>query len=138
MSQLDQLVRLRTWELDEKRRILADLQRQADTLHAARRALDQELAREKAAAAGSIEARQAFEAYAAHFKTRVAKADAAIAEKEGEVEAANEEVIEAFQELRKAEIARDEFERREAERLARLEQMEIDELARNMSQRKPY
>ena len=48
----------------------------------------------------------------------------------------NEEVLESYQELCKAEAVLEEHKTQEAERIGRLEQMEIDEIALNMMERR--
>ncbi|MEP6148721.1 MAG: flagellar FliJ family protein, partial [Nisaea sp.] len=87
---------------------------------------------EKQAAAGSLEARRTLEAYMQHFKARVHAQNERIEAKRREIDAVNEEVLDSYQELCKAEAVRDEYNAREAERIGRLEQMEIDEIALNM------
>lgn len=136
MSQFGQLIRLRTWELDEKRRAMAALMDEEGAMLAEGKAMDRELEREKKAAAGSLDARSTLEAYMAHFKQRKKKLAERIAAKRQEIAAANEEVLDAYQELRKAEAVQEEYEARESERLARLEQLELDEIALNMMQRR--
>lgn len=132
MSQFQQLTRLRTWELDEKRRVMGVLLQEEAALQAQADAMQREFEREKQAAAGSLEARRTLEAYMHHFKTRVQAQQELIAAKKREIDAANEEVLDAYQELCKAEAVMNEHEAREAQRLGRLEQMEIDEIALNM------
>ncbi|WP_193170280.1 flagellar FliJ family protein [Nisaea nitritireducens] len=132
MSQFEQLIRLRTWELDEKRRAMGVLLQEEAGLLAESEAMQRELDREKQAAAGSLEARRTLEAYMSHFKSRVQAQDQRIEAKRREIDAANEEVLESYQELCKAEAVLDEHKTREAERIGRLEQMEIDEIALNM------
>lgn len=135
MSQFEQLVRLRTWELDEKRRILGELQRAANALHQRRRDLDDELAREKAVAAGSVDGMMTFTAFTSRMRKRMEEMDRRIAEAEEQVEAANEVVRDAFGELRKVEIAKQRFDEREAIRLARIEQAQLDEMAQQIHRR---
>lgn len=132
MSQFEQLIRLRTWELDEKRRAMGLLLQDEAGLLAESDAMQREFDREKQAAAGSLEARRTLEAYMSHFKERVREQDERIEAKRREIDAANEEVLECYQELCKAEAVLDEHKTREAERIGRIEQMEIDEVALNM------
>ncbi|UUX50521.1 flagellar FliJ family protein [Nisaea acidiphila] len=136
MSQFEQLVRLRTWELDEKRRAMGVLLEEEAAMIAETEEMDREFEREKQAAGGSLEARRTLEAYMVHFKQREQALAGRIAQKRTEIDAANEEVLDAYQELRKAEAAQEQHEAREAERVARLEQMELDEIALNMMKRR--
>ncbi|WP_028464599.1 flagellar FliJ family protein [Nisaea denitrificans] len=132
MSQFEQLIRLRTWELDEKRRAMGMLLQEEAGLLAESDAMQREFEREKQAAAGSLEARRTLEPYMHHFKSRLRALEERIEAKRREIEAANEEVLESYQELCKAEAVEKEQKTREDERVGRLEQMEIDEIALNM------
>lgn len=136
MSQFEQLVRLRTWELDEKRRAMGALLADEAALRAEQEAMAREFEMEKQAAGASFEASRALEGYMVHFKQREKALADRIAAKRAEIDAANEEVLDAYQELRKAEAAQEQYEAREAERIARLEQMELDEIALNISMRR--
>ncbi|WP_420404632.1 hypothetical protein [Nisaea sp.] len=136
MSQFEQLVRLRTWELDEKRRAMGALLAEEAALHSEREGMAREMEMEKQAAGTSLDARLALEGYMAHFKLREKALADRIAAKQSEIDAANEEVLDAYQELRKAEAAQEQHAAREAERIARLEQMELDEIALNIMKRR--
>lgn len=136
MSQFDQLVRLRTWELDEKRRAMGVLLEEQALLVAEGEAMERELEHEKRTAGGSLDARSVLEAYMAHFKQRQEVLAQRMAAKQSEIDAANEEVLDAYQELRKAEAVQEEHAAREALRIGRLEQMELDEIALNMTKRR--
>ena len=136
MSQFEQLIRLRTWELDEKRRAMGVLLQEEAAFLAESDAMQHEFDREKQAAAGSLEARRTLEAYMHHFKARTKALEERIQAKRREIDAANEEVLDCYQELRKAEAVMEEYKAREAERIGRLEQMEIDEIAINMMKRR--
>jgi len=136
VSQFDQLVRLQEWELDEKRRVLVEKQEAVLALIDKRQALEDELAREQAIASSSVEASVSYGVFANQVIERRAQIDAEILEKEEEVAEANDEMVLAFQELRKAEIVRDEYNERERLKALRLEQLEIDEIARNLHRRK--
>ena len=132
MSQFEQLVRLRTWELDEKRRAMGFLLEEEASLLAEADAMQHELDREKQAATASLEARRTLEAYMQHFKSRVQAQNERIKAKRREIEVANEGVLDSYQELCKAEAVLEEHNSQEVERIGRLEQMEIDEIALNM------
>ena len=136
MSQVEQLIRLRTWELDEKRRAMGLLLQEEAHLLAEADAMQHELDREKQAAAASLEARRTLGAYMQHFKSRLQAQNEQIEAKRREIDAANEEVLESYQELCKAEAVLEEHKTQEAERIGRLEQMEIDEIALNMMERR--
>ena len=65
MVQVEQLIRLRTWELDEKRRAMGLLLQEEAHLLAEADAMQHELDREKQAAAASLEARRTLSLHAA-------------------------------------------------------------------------
>ena len=65
MSGLDSLIRLHRWKLEEKRRVLADLEALMDDLITRASDLEVEILNEQKAAADSEEAGFAYAAYAA-------------------------------------------------------------------------
>ncbi len=136
MSQYDQLVRLREWELDEKRRALAEIQAEVDALIQKSEALEDEVEREKEIAATSFEASISYNAFANSVILRREEIAAEIAERQEAVDEANQEMLEAFQELRKAEIVRDAFDEQERLKEARRDQIELDEIAQTLHRRK--
>lgn len=136
MSQYDQLVRLRDWQLDEKRRALSEVQAEVDALIRKREALEEEVESEKQIASTSIEASMSYNAFANSVILRRERIAEEIAERQEAVDEANQEMLEAFQELRKAEIVRDEFDAKERLKEARREQIELDEIAQALHRRK--
>ena len=136
MSQYDQLVRLQEWELDQKRRMLADAESEVLALADRRRMLEEELEHEQEIAANSVEASLHYGTFANQIMARREALDSEILAKEGEVRAANNTMVEAYQELRKAEIARDKHNEEELRKAARLEQLEFDEIGRNLHLRR--
>jgi flagellar export protein FliJ len=122
------LIRLVNWRVDEKRRELSGAQ---DVLDARRKALADmadELKREQAAARASPEGAQAYANYARQYLVRRAQAGEAILAAEAEVERVREELSSLFLELKQAEITQANRDKREAERLAKLEQTALDEM----------
>jgi flagellar protein FliJ len=136
VSQYDQLVRLRDWELDEKRRALAELLAEVDALVNKRQALEDEVEREKEIASTSFEASMNYNAFANSVIMRRAQIDAEIEALQEAVDDANQVVLGAFQELRKSEIVRDDFDAGERLKESRREQMELDEIAQTLHRRK--
>ncbi len=136
MSALASLVRVHTWALNEKRQTLAGLEELADKLHGDLEALEAELQREQSAATGSIEGTIAFPAFVAAALERRKRLRVSIANLDLGIEAAREEVREAYQEVKKYELARDNDERREQEKLALTERKDLDELGATLHQRK--
>ena len=136
MTALGSLVRVHSWALNEKRQKLAGLEELADKMHEDLEQLEAELNSEQRAATGSIEGTIAFPAFVAAALERRKKLRESIADLGLAIDAARAEVREAFQEVKKYELAQDNHERREREKAARREQRELDELGADMHRRK--
>ncbi len=136
MTALGSLVRVHSWALNEKRQKLAGLEELADKMHQDLEQLEADLNNEQRAAAGSMEGTIAFPAFVAAALERRRKLRESIADLGLAIDAARAEVREAFQEVKKYELAQDNHERREREKVARREQRELDELGASMHQRK--
>ena len=136
MTAMGSLVRVHSWALNEKRQKLAGLEELADKMHQDLEHLEAELNDEQRAAAGSMEGTIAFPAFVAATLERRKKLRESIADLGLAIDAARAEVREAFQEVKKYELAQEIHERREREKVARREQRELDELGANMHQRK--
>ena len=135
MSTLGSLVRVHTWDLDEKRQTLAGMERLAEKLANDLTDLEAELLREQSAATGSVEGTIAFPAFVAAALERRKKLLVSIANLELAIEAAREEVRESYREVKKYELARDNEERRERDRLALRERNTLDELGMTLHRR---
>ncbi len=135
MSALGSLVRVHTWALNEKRQTLAGLEKLAEKLRHDLEVLEAELGQERSAATDSIEGTIAFPAFVAAALERRKRLRVSIANLELAIEAAREEVREAYQEVKKYELARDNHERRERDRLALRETKALDELAMTLHRR---
>jgi flagellar export protein FliJ len=136
MSALDQLVRLHGWTLDERRRKVTDLEQLSERLQADLTRLDGDLLREEKTAAGSLELQAAFTAYAAVARKRRERLARSIADLALEIERAQEEVSEAFQELKRYEQALANRKSREASAQQRREQTAADEIGLQMHRRR--
>ncbi len=136
MTTLGSLVRVHSWALNEKRQKLAGLEDLAGKMHEDLEQLEAELNNEQRAAAGSIEGTIAFPAFVAAALERRRKLRESIANLGLAIDAARAEVREAFQEVKKYELAQDNHERRERDKVARRERRELDELGANIHQRK--
>lgn len=136
MRPFDTLIRLAEQTLDEKRKGLSQLEAALARAHAARAALDAELAAEKKAAAASIEGGRTYGAYAQRMILRRKRADQAIADAEAQVEAAREDVRTAFAELKRFQITHDARLAKLAAEQARKDQAVMDETAQNLARRK--
>ena len=135
MSQYDKLVRLKEFELDEKRRDAGSILSEINRLTEKKQSLDVSLKQEQDISS-SIEALGQYSNFASRVKKEREIVDGAIAEVEKAYVEASRLVNAAYQEVRKAEIIRDEAVKKEAEKRRREQQMEMDEIAQNIHRRK--
>ena len=136
MSQYDKLVRLKEFELDEKRRDAGSILSEINRLTEKKQSLDVSLKQEQNISSSSIEALGQYSNFASRVKKELEIVDGAIAEVEKAYLEASRLVNAAYQEVRKAEIIRDEAVKKEAEKRRREQQMEMDEVAQNIHRRK--
>jgi flagellar protein FliJ len=136
MSALNSLVRVHSWALDEKQQKLAELEGIADKLRADLLTLEQELVQEQSAASGSVEGSIAFPAFVAAALERRKRLRESIANIGLACDAAREEVNQAFQEMKKFQLARDNQIAEEQEEAARHEQTALDEMGVDLHRRK--
>ncbi|HEY4133663.1 MAG TPA: flagellar export protein FliJ [Alphaproteobacteria bacterium] len=128
MNGLDGLIRLNKWRLDEKRQALAELERLASRLREQMTMLEQELAAEQRIAATSAEAVITYGHYANAVIVRRETLNKSLAEVEGQIRHALDDVAEAFRELKKFDIVKARRARDAAEKSKRLQQAQLDEL----------
>ena len=136
MTALGSLVRVHTWALNEKRQTLSGLEELAEKIRNDLEGLEADLGRERSAATGSIEGTIAFPAFVAAALERRKRLRVSIANLDRAIEAAREEVREVYREVKKYELARDNHERRERDRLALRERKALDELSATVHRRK--
>ena len=136
MTALGSLVRVHTWALNEKQQTLAGLEELAEKIRKDLEGLEAEMLQEQSAATGSIEGTIAFPAFVAAALERRKKLRVSIANLDLGIEAAREEVREAYQEVKKYELARDNYQRREQDRISLRERNELDELGANLHRRR--
>ncbi len=136
MSALGSLVRVHTWALNEKQQTLSGLEALGEKLRNDLEGLEAELRQEQSAATGSIEGTIAFPAFVAAALERRKRLRVSIANLDLAIEVAREEVREAYREVKKYELARDNHDHRERDRLALRERKELDELAATLHRRK--
>lgn len=129
MRNLDGVIRLHRWQVDEKGRKLREMQDLAQRLTGDIDALAAELRREQAAAARSVDALAVYEAYAARNMAQRRNLARSVAELEGEIETAREELAAAHRELKRFEIIQGDRDKRMRLRAGRLEQLAADEMA---------
>ena len=136
MSQFEKLVRLREFELDERRRESGNILNEVNMLQDEMNRLNESLKVEQKIASESLEARFLYNEFASSVIRQREWLTAALKVKEEEYESSREKVVHAYGEMRKAEIVRDEALKAEKQRGQILEQIEVDEIAQNIYRRK--
>ena len=136
MSQFEKLVRLREFELDERRRESGNILNEVNMLQDEMNRLNESLKVEQKIASESLEARFLYNEFASSVIRQREWLTAALKVKEEEYESSREKVAHSYGEMRKAEIVRDEALKAEKQRGQILEQIEVDEIARNIYRRK--
>lgn len=138
MADLNPLIRLRKYRVEEKQKVLAELFRQTELLEGRKRVLLADMEREEAMAneSTSIDAMFAFVAYAARVHTEIEKLNMLITMMEPRILKAQDEMREAFSEQKKAEIIQEQREAEEAKEIARKENTNLDEIGVEAFRRK--
>ena len=124
------LVRVNEWRVDERRRELGVLLDELNEIETSKTKLEAQLANEQKAATLDPEiAGVVFGPYADATMEQIEFLKRSIASKEEEITFAQEKLGEAYRELKKFEIARDNHRKKALEDLIRLDQRELDDLA---------
>ncbi|MBT3306303.1 MAG: flagellar export protein FliJ [Alphaproteobacteria bacterium] len=126
---LQTLIRLNEWTVDERRRELGDVLGSLETLESGLTRLGEELVREQQAAQSSPDvAGFLYGSYATAVIDRRYHLNAGIAQMTAKVTEARERLDEAYRELKKYEVAHENRTLKLAKEASRLEQIEMDEL----------
>lgn len=129
MTRFDGLIRLRKWQLDGERRKLAELEQHRADIHAGIEQLQRDLMAEQEVASVSESAGYTYGGFAQAVIARREELFTRLADANQAVEAQHQVVREAFEELKRYEIAAERArERAEAER-DRAEEIEDNEIA---------
>jgi len=136
MSQYDKLVRLKEFDLDERRRDAGSILAEVNRLTEKKQSLELSLKQEQDISSSSVEVLGQYSKFALRVLKEREMLDEAIVEVEKAYSEANRLVTAAYQEVRKAEIIRDEAAKKEAEKIRRDEQIESDEVAQNIHRQK--
>ncbi len=129
MSSLKTIIRLHKWQLDEKRRALAELQNLADRLKAEIERLKADLANEQETARRNPEFAFNYASFARGAMERGKRLTQSLGQVDMQIAAATDQMAEAFQELKRFELAEEERLKREKEKLKRKEAIMLDETA---------
>jgi len=137
MSGLDQLMRLQKWTLDEKRRQALDLEALIDKFENDTRLLDEEVLREIDAAQQSIDLQRGLPAYRKMMQERRERLEQSIANLRVELARIQDEIAEAFSELKKTEQTIQSRKQRQRQQERRREQIVADDIGIELHRRRP-
>lgn len=129
MKGLPALIRLHRWQLDGKRRELADLEQLEDQLMAEAQRLEDEVAAEQDYAKSSEAGSFAYGGFALGVIERRKRIQASIDDIRQQIEAKREEVADAYRELKRYEITLAERQKREKLETERRAQAALDEIS---------
>jgi chromosome segregation ATPase len=128
MADLQPLIRLHKYQLDEKRRALAALYSDMALLEQRRRKLEDEYTREKEAVEKSGDIHFTFAGYAKGVQLQRDDIESAETELEKRIETAKDDMMETFSELKKYEMTQAERDRLEEEERRIREGLLMDEI----------
>ncbi len=128
MSALRRLVQIHSWDLEQRRKRLAELEQLAAKTRRQITEIDDQIEEEKQHAALSPDGSQLFASFLSVALTRRKRAESRLASLEGSIERTRSEVEQAFQDLKKFEVADEVQEQRRAEEDQRRQQIALDEL----------
>lgn len=128
MADLDALIKLHRYELDEKRRALGELYTAFAALEQKERDIERAFALEKAAVEASGDLHFTFAGYIARVRQQKKELAAEKAALEEQITAAKDSLMESFSELKKYEMTQAERDRVEAEERLFKESQEMDEI----------
>jgi flagellar export protein FliJ len=129
VKSLDTIIRLHKWKLDERRRALGELQALSDQLGAEIVRLDGELEREKAIATETPASSIDLAGYLKAMLTRRAHLKVSQTHVDKQIAAAQDEIANAFAELKRFELAKADRDRRAAQKQRKIEMAAFDEIA---------
>ena len=129
MSVIEKLIRFHKFDLDEKRRVLRELEEQESRIQEGIDRINQELESEQAFARGTTDFAAYYGGYAKRTKGRREALEVELGKAHGEVEDAREIVVKAFEELKKYEITKDQDDHRAYLEEERQDRIELDEIS---------
>lgn len=137
MKSRDTLIRLRRFELDEKRQKVTDIETMIADFQQMSRDLDRQIEDEQARAGVSDINHFAYPTFAKAAVQRRDNLATSIEELEAKLDAAREELAEAFEEVKKVELIEERDQERTRVSRNRAEMAELDEVALRMATEAP-
>lgn len=135
MKSRETLVRLKKFQVDEKRRQVAQIETMLAEFERMMQDLDREVKSEQERTGITDPGHYAYSTYAKAAQVRRENITASAEELKAQLDGAKAALADAFEELKKVEILEDRSERRERDHVSRREQMEMDNLAQARSAR---
>lgn len=129
MSALESLIRIHRWQIDERRRQLSELEILAERVRQDLLRLAEERKAEEAAANATFEASHAFPGYLRGALDRRATLERSLVEVGEQILRARDALAEAFQEMKRHEIASANRVRHRQQQADRRERIELDAVA---------
>ncbi|CAO3457312.1 flagellar export protein FliJ [Azospirillum largimobile] len=126
---LKTIIRLQKLQLDEKRRVLAELHTLADRLRNEIEKVKQEIAHEQETVRDDFSVSFTYSNFAQAALERGRRLGQSLAQVEAQIEIATDEMAEAFQELKRYELAEEERQKRERDKQKRKDAGMLDETA---------
>lgn len=136
MKGLDTLIKLKKRDLDDIRRELGSLENQKQQLIDASQKLSEDLRREIETAGRQPEMSQFFGGFSKRIKNRQEEIAQEVKNLDKKIEVIREQVREAFGELKKLEIAKQQKKQREEKEAQRKETIQLDEIAGQQDRRR--
>lgn len=131
MADLQALIRFRKHGVDEKRRQLAQLYREAETVERQKKIIEDQMQKEidLAKGMGSVDAQAYLGKYLQGARRKVKALEKSIAKMNERIAAAQEDMRESFAEMKKVEITQNRRDAREDAEQKKKEDAELDEIA---------
>ncbi|MCB2108229.1 MAG: flagellar FliJ family protein [Rhodobacteraceae bacterium] len=134
---LHTLIRLRKWDVDEKRRALGVHLREEERVLGQMQALEDSLARERAfVASAAPDQRMTFEAFVRRCRAQREMLERQLAEVRARIEVARQHLAETYRRLKTFEITQEQRDIAERKEEAHIEQMGLDEIGLTLFRRK--
>jgi flagellar export protein FliJ len=130
MADLEALIRLRRHKVEEKQKVLAEIYRQVETFENRKKELLDRLNRERKALDGdiSLEARAYYGRFEGVIRKDVDRLNGEIKKLEIRLQIAQEEVRNAFADMKRVEIVHERRQEEEKQKIKNKESRELDEI----------
>jgi len=132
MKSRESLIRLHRFQVDEKRRQVADIESMLEDFQRKERDLEAQVVQEQEKAGISDVAHYAYPMFAKSMRARRDNMIESMSELSRQLEQAREELADAYRELKKHELVEQSRQRRAKREGARIEQNVLDEVSLNM------